>query len=367
MVPTKRVLIYRIGSLGDTVAALPCFHLAARVFPEAERRLLTNFPVQEKAPPAAAILENTGTVDGYFRYTIAIRGALAVLRLWWQIVRWRPQVLVYLAPPRGVAAARRDARFFRLCGIRRQFGVPLTDYMQRNRLLPDARSGYSGYALYENEACRLARNLAQLGDARLDDPASWELKLTPAELGRAAEVLEPAEGRPLIAVCIGTKVSANDWGSENWGALLTRLAEAYPTHALAMTGAAVDREPSDAVAQGWRELASSGGRQPGPVLNLCGQLSPRESSAVYRRASVYIGHDSGPMHLAAAVQTPCVAIFSARQPAGVWFPYGTGHRVLYRGVDCRGCALETCIVERKKCILSIRVDEVVDEVRGVIG
>jgi heptosyltransferase-3 len=371
MVSTKRVLIYRIGSLGDTVAALPCFHLVARIFPDAERRLLTNFPIAEKAPPAAAILENTGTVDGYFRYTIAIRGALAVLKLWWQIARWRPQVLIYLAPPRGVSAARRDARFFRLCGIRRQYGVPLSEGMQRNRLLPDAGpfpdAWRFGCDLYENEACRLARNLAELGDAQLDDAESWELKLTSAELGRAAEALEPAAGRPLIAVCIGTKVSANDWGSENWRALLTRLAEAYPAHALVMTGAAVDRGPSDVVAQGWREHASAIENQPGSMLNLCGQLTPRESSAVYRRARIYLGHDSGPMHLAAAVQTPCVAIFSARQLAGVWFPFGAGHRVLYRPVDCRGCGLETCIVERKKCIFSITVDEVMDEVHGVLG
>ena len=55
---TKRVLIYRLGSLGDTLIALPAFHLIARAFPGAERRLLTNFPVNVKAPPAAAILES---------------------------------------------------------------------------------------------------------------------------------------------------------------------------------------------------------------------------------------------------------------------------------------------------------------------
>ena len=64
----KRVLIYRLGSLGDTVVALPAFHLVAQAFPEAERRLLTNFPVQAKAAPAAAVLEGTGTVSGYFCY-----------------------------------------------------------------------------------------------------------------------------------------------------------------------------------------------------------------------------------------------------------------------------------------------------------
>ena len=53
----RRVLVYRLGSLGDTLIALPSFHLIARAFPSAERRLLTNLPVAAKAPPAAAVLE----------------------------------------------------------------------------------------------------------------------------------------------------------------------------------------------------------------------------------------------------------------------------------------------------------------------
>jgi len=47
----ERVLIYRLGSLGDTVAALPCFHLIERAFPDAERLVLTNVPVSTKAAP----------------------------------------------------------------------------------------------------------------------------------------------------------------------------------------------------------------------------------------------------------------------------------------------------------------------------
>jgi hypothetical protein len=98
---TKRVLIYRLGSLGDTLVALPALHLVARAFPEAERRMLTNFPVNVKAPPAAAILENTGIVHGFLRYSVGIRGPRELLSLWWHIFRWRPEVLVYLARRAG--------------------------------------------------------------------------------------------------------------------------------------------------------------------------------------------------------------------------------------------------------------------------
>src|ERR1700748_1733167 len=99
---TKRVLIYRLGSLGDTLVALPSLHLIARAFPEAERRLLTNFPVAGKAPPAGGILENTGLVDGYFRYTVGTRNIVALAKLWWELRKWQPDVLVYLGSARGV-------------------------------------------------------------------------------------------------------------------------------------------------------------------------------------------------------------------------------------------------------------------------
>ena len=62
--PTKRVLIYRLGSLGDTLIALPALKLVAEAFPEAERRLLTSFPPNSKAPPSSAIVENTGLSTG---------------------------------------------------------------------------------------------------------------------------------------------------------------------------------------------------------------------------------------------------------------------------------------------------------------
>lgn len=357
MAAPQRVLIYRLGSLGDTVVALPAFHLIARVFPDAQRRLLTNFPVASKAPPAAAILESTGAVHGYFRYGAGTRSLGELLRLWWQIARWRPDVLVYLGSARGVASARRDARFFRLCGIRRIVGLPLTDAMQRN--LPTAGGNL------EFEAERLARNLRELGEAQLEDPASWDLHLTSAEKAAAHDALAASAGLPILAVSVGTKVQSKDWGAANWRALLGRLAEICPGHALALLGAAEESAASEAAAEGWRHHSLT--PDAAPVINLCGRLTPRESAAAFAEARLFLGHDSGPMHLAAAVGTPCIAIFAARNIPRVWFPYGSAHRVLYHTVECAGCGLETCIVERRKCLMSITVDEVVAEVQAVLA
>jgi ADP-heptose:LPS heptosyltransferase len=243
-----------------------------------------------------------------------------------------------------------------MCGVRKQIGVPITKEMQACRRLV-------GGKLLEPEAERLARNLAELGDARIETAEAWDLRLSDAEHRRAQEVLQPAEARPIVAFSIGTKVQANDWGKENWRALMERLGARYPGYALVLIGASEEIEACEFVADGWRKTAGAGS----PVINLCGVLTPRESAACLARAAVFLGHDSGPAHLAAAAGSTCVAVFSARNLPGMWFPHGKRHRILYREVNCMGCGLETCVVERKKCLMSITVEEVEAEVRAVLG
>jgi heptosyltransferase-3 len=72
------------------------------------------------------------------------------------------------------------------------------------------------------------------------------------------------------------------------------------------------------------------------------------------------------MHLAACAGVPCVIAFSARGLPGVWFPAGANHRVVYHQVNCFGCNLETCIVEGRKCLTSIAVDEMAKAVESVL-
>jgi heptosyltransferase-3 len=362
-----RVLLYRLGSLGDMLVALPALHLVARAFPDAERRMLTNIPVSTKAPAAAAILAESGLVQGYVRYVVGTRSVVELARLWWTIARWRPEVLVYLGSARGVEAARRDARFFRLCGVRRIVGVPLTEGMQRN--FYGAATGGKNQAMgdgnLEPEAARLVRCIGELGavgeigdPGRLSDPASWNLGLTKAEQATAARVIgDEALGIESLAVSVGTKVQAKDWGKENWRALLGKIAAEFPGRALLLAGAEEESEASEFAAEGWR---ANGG---GVVVNLCGKLTPRESAAAIARARLFVGHDSGPMHLAAAVGTSVVAIFAARNIPRQWFPFGKQHRVVYHRVECWGCGLEACIEQQKKCLMSIGVDEVMEVVR----
>ena len=221
-------------------------------------------------------------------------------------------------------------------------GVPYSRGLRENQWSPER-------GLFEHEAARLARCLAPLGDAELGDARSWNLRITPREEQTAGEHLAGWEGRSaFFALGVGFKAPVKDWGAENWSTLLGRLGGVFPDHGLVLVGSADESGLAQGIARAWK----------GPVLNLCGTLTPRESAAALRKAEIFIGHDGGPMHLASAVGTVCVAVFSARSRPGVWYPYGEQHRVLYHQTPCFGCELETCVRYQRECIRSITVDEV---------
>lgn len=337
------VLIYRIGSIGDTAVALPSLKLAARVFPDANRILLTNFPGKGEAP-VKSIIENMNLAHDYIDYPIATRDISKLFKLRSQIAALRAKTLIYLTPRNDLTSVLRDIAFFKASGISRIVGAPLSANLRNCRL--DPKTG-----LWEQEGARLARCLASIGDARLSETKSWSLELTGAEKSAASEALLGWRGSAkFLALAVGAKISTKDWAGDNWLAAISQLARIYPDWGLAFVGGAgVERERAEKLGSQWS----------GPTINLCGLLTPRVSAAVMERAKLFLGHDGGPMHLAAAVGVPVVAIFSARNRKGVWFPHQPDAEILYRDVPCSGCDLEECIVERKKCILSIRPEDVV--------
>jgi ADP-heptose:LPS heptosyltransferase len=346
----RRVLIYRLGSLGDTLVALPCFHLIERCFPDAERRVLTTFADNAKMAPLETVLGGSGLIHGTMRYPAGMRDPRGFLSLRNDIARWRPDVVIYLAEPRRPWTVWRDVLFFKLCGVATVIGAPL----DRDRVFHRARAD----GTWEHEAERLARCLAPLGDAELDRRESWDLRLSAAEIAAADAALAGWSGAgAFLALGIGARVDVKDWGVERWRAAIEELGRRHPELGLAALGVADERDKSDAVLAEWR----------GPRLNLCGRLSPRESAALLRRARLFLGHDGGPMHLAATVATPSVAVFSARAKPGAWFPYGIGHRPIYHRTPCFDCNLDVCRRFKKMCITSIEPGEVIEAAEAVLA
>ena len=344
---SNRILIYRCGSLGDTIVALPALKLIARAYPNAERWLLTNFGTGSKLAPMASILEGMGLVHGYIEYPAGLREPRRAWRLRQGIRAVGAHTVIYLTEPEGYRHTLRNAAFLWSCGLRHQIGVPWRPDLQRVRQIAPGQ--------WEPEAVRQARCIAKLGDPCTDDLRSYDLLLNTAELSEAEQVLEPLRGRRLIALSVGTKLETKDWEDERWAPLIKQLSYRYPDHGLVMTGSLDETARCEALGAPWR----------GRALNLCG-LSVRATAAVFRRCAVFLGHDSGPMHLAAAAGTRCVAIFSSIHLPGKWFPCGEGHRVLYQPVQCQGCQLGSCRKYEKKCIRSISIQSVLAAVSDIL-
>ena len=84
------------------------------------------------------------------------------------------------------------------------------------------------------------------------------------------------------------------------------------------------------------------GRIAGPATNLAGQLGLAELAALTARAKAFVGVDSAPMHIAAAMGTPAVALFG---PSGEieWGPWMSAHRVVTSDAHpCRPCGNDGC-------------------------
>lgn len=310
MSDTPPVLIYRLGSLGDTVVALPCFHAIERAFPGRRKIAVTNVPVSSKAAALEVILSPGGFIDGAIDYPVGSRSFGRLWQLRRAIRATGARTLVYLAAPRGERAALRDRLFFRLCGLSTIIGLPLGEDLQRCR---ETDAGL------EPEAERLVRQMAALGPIDLTDRAQWDLRFTPDERARAQAALAPIGGQAFIGINMGGKDASKDWGDANWLALIERLGRTHGTLGLVAVGAPDDFDRSGAVLARW----------PGPVANLCGALSPRESGAALGGAALFIGHDSGPLHLASAGGAQVLGLFGNFNRPRQWHPYGASHRVIH--------------------------------------
>ena len=99
------------------------------------------------------------------------------------------------------------------------------------------------------------------------------------------------------------------------------------------------------------------------VINLIGKTTVMQLGALIERCDLYLTCDSGPMHIAAAVGTPTVALFGPTSPTR-HRPYGEGHYVIDRPVSCRPCYKRRCWREDmpNQCMTEIRPADVVEQI-----
>jgi ADP-heptose:LPS heptosyltransferase len=346
----KSVLIYRIGSLGDTLVALPALWAIREHFKHARITLLFDYHPGKRNVLASDLLSGSGVVDEFMRYRVdptrkgKLLAPLHLAKLVLSLRRRRFDALVYLPPSgRNPPQVERDRRFFgRLAGIRNIIGMDV-DLRYPSRPAPGV--------MIPHEADQLLSHIANGIPVPSPGQGRMDLALTPKDdepVKAWLSRLDTDGGRPWVGVGPGSRMLAKIWPRERFRDVLRDLIARFDVWPVIFGG------PEDRAVGQW--LID----QLGHGYVAAGELGLRPSASALSRCRLYLGNDTGTMHMAAAVGVPCVAIFSARTWPGMWFPYGPHHRPFQADIDCVGCMLFECVERRMECVMRISVEQVRD-------
>lgn len=345
-----RALVYRPGSLGDTLISLPALAEIRRRFPRHRLTLLTESQAAGSGRVSPwTILKETGWFDGVHFYVVkpaTPRDHLHNLALAARLSAVGYDEIFSLAPPRTTRQLRVDACIFRgVVGARRYHAA-------RRATWPPAAANPG-----EHEALRLLRIVDP--DANGDSLGDFRLAVPDAEraLGRCLlDGLGVGPDHVLVGVGPGSGRSSTKWPAERFAAVGHALLDQFRNLVLLAIGGSSERRLCDELCTSWGPRSH----------NLAGRLSVLGSASILSQCTTFIGNDSGPTHLAAMVGIPCVAIFSARNAPGQWQPLGPHHIVLEERPECAGCMLDECTHEAKKCLTRIHITRVVREAVSLI-
>lgn len=182
------------------------------------------------------------------------------------------------------------------------------------------------------------------------DRPSFLIPVTDAVKNSVAQLLRShamETGHPFIAVSPQALWDTKLWDNEKFAGLCDRIIDELHLPVL-FTGS--DPSVIEPILKRMRNAA----------VNLAGRTPLRELAHLFSLAELLITTDSGPMHLAAAMGTPVVALFGPTDPKRTG-PYGQGHRVIRQALTCSPCFLKTCPTRR--CMLEITVDRVFEAVQ----
>jgi ADP-heptose:LPS heptosyltransferase len=159
----------------------------------------------------------------------------------------------------------------------------------------------------------------------------------------------------LVAIGPGSNMPAKKWPIERFQMVVASLIKRFDVVPVIL-GAASDRELG-------LELVKACGRG----IVAAGELGIREGVELLARCVLFLGNDTGTMHMAVSAGTPVVAVFAATDMPGRWEPYGPGHKSFRLTVDCEGCLLRECVREGMRCLLGISIDDVAAACRDVVA
>lgn len=331
--------------LGDAVMCLPALAELRRQQPGVRLRV--------HARPAVAPVFAAADLDLEIRAAPRPRGlGLAALLAMWRARGPRPELALLLPNSFFSALAARALGARRVFGYARAGRAPLL-----TTAVPPPRPGEipEHESFQYLELCRRAGLIATLPER----PAA-HLAPDPALVARCAERLG---GAAAVALHAGASYgTAKRWLPERFAATVAALAGQGLS--VVLVGAADERE----VARQVCEAAVAGGAPPNLVANFAGRTSLPELLALLSYCRLLIANDSGPMHVAAALGTPVVAIFGSTNERQT-FPLARPGRlrlVKAPNIECSPCKLRECPIDHR-CMTRIGAQEVIAAARELLA
>jgi lipopolysaccharide heptosyltransferase I len=322
--PGARVLVIRLSALGDVLFALETVAALKRARPDVR----VDFLVEDRF---ASLLEQHPQLERV--HTVPRRRRLAVVPALLRLRRERYDIVLDL---HGILKSALQVVFSR---ARRKLGFTSGG----------AREG--AWHAY-HEAVPLPVPLPHRADRGFHLLAALGLPAEPCppQLAAAEPPAELLHGvpRPLVLLHPGTSAFAafKRWPIERFTELAARLRRRG--HGVAVSFGPGEDDLAAAIASGADGVRCVAGKE----------LGLRGLAGVLRCADVVVAADTGPLHLAGAVGTACVALFGPKDVAR----YGPRHhgrvppKVLFHDVPCRPCTRRDCV--SPQCVLGLQVDAV---------
>jgi ADP-heptose:LPS heptosyltransferase len=332
-VPVRRIVTLHPGDLSSLLFSLPALHALREGFPGAQICAVLR-------PALGALLESSPFVDEI------------------------------LARPRG-GLSKQTALMLQL--RQRHFDIAVAFSPSRNSVMLAWSSGAATRVGPENARMDALLTHRVLGEGAFETygemtrslgckPAGEDyhglLTLPPQAPVAAAKLLEEkgVDGPFVVAApqCHTRRGSTiRRWTGEHWRETVEQLSTRLP---IVLVGA----QPSPQLMKGLNNPH---------IVDLGGAGDLVQTAAIMGMARVFIGIDSGLMHLAAALGTPVVGIFGPTD----WRkngPRGATHRIVHEPVECAPCELQTCKwsgADERKCLTQLSPPKVVEAVRELIG
>ncbi len=166
-----------------------------------------------------------------------------------------------------------------------------------------------------------------------------------APYDRSPDILKPLPDKYIVMSPSAGK-EANRWPADKFG----RLASKLPYKTVVIAGKAEADIAQEVVAH-----------SNGSAVSIAGETNLKELIAVIENAAFFICNDTGPMHIAAALNIPVFAIFGPANPIRTG-PYGSIHTVIQKQLDCTPCyAHKPCVHNDFKCMNDLSVEDVVQK------